>query len=142
VRINTLNFHGTLYGGTLMRWSEDSAALSARAFLDGAAVRCSGLHGLRFLRPVERDRFVHLRSLVVHTTPTSLTSLVSVHSENPIDGTRQDHLRALICYAPLEPAVRVAPLVCLSEAQRARFAEVERRIALERRIVAAADRAA
>ncbi len=142
VRLGSLNFHGTLYGGILMRWSETSANLSARAYADGAAVRCTGLHGLTFLRPVERDRFVHLRSVVVHTAGATLTSLVSVQSEDPTRGQYVENLRAFFTFAPLDPTARVAPLECQSDEERALFDEVERRIALQRRIATAEARAA
>jgi len=46
VRASRLNFNGTLYGGTLMKWIETTANLSARAYLDGVPVRLGGLHGL------------------------------------------------------------------------------------------------
>ncbi|TMA16527.1 MAG: hypothetical protein E6J86_02995, partial [Deltaproteobacteria bacterium] len=42
IRSSRLNFHGTLYGGTLMRWIETSANLSARAWLRGEPVRLAG----------------------------------------------------------------------------------------------------
>jgi acyl-CoA hydrolase len=142
VRLSSLNFHGTLYGGILMRWSETSANLSARAYADGAAVRCTGLHGLTFLRPVERDRFVHLRSVVVHTAGSTLTSLVSVQSEDPTRGEYVENLRAFFTFAPHDAAATVAPLVCQSEEERALFDEVERRFALQRRLVATEERAA
>src|SRR5205085_1426843 len=64
VRASKLNFQGTLYGGTLMRWIETTANLSARAYLDGAPVRLRALHGLTFIRPVRRHVFVHVRSAV------------------------------------------------------------------------------
>jgi acyl-CoA hydrolase len=142
VRLSALNFHGTLYGGTLMRWSEVSANLSARAYADGAAVRCTGLHGLTFLRPVERDRFVHLRSVVVHTGDRTMTVLVSVQSEDPTKGLYIENLRAFFTYAPLDASVGAAPLECHSDEERALFEEVEKRIALQRRLVPAHERAA
>ncbi len=142
VRLSALNFHGTLYGGTLMRWSEASANLSARAYADGAPVRCTGLHGLTFLRPVERDRFVHLRSVVVHTAGPTLTSLVSVQSEDPTKGQYIENLRAFFTYAPLDPAAGVAPLECQSDEERALFAEVDKRLALQRRLATTQERAA
>ncbi len=142
VRLSSLNFHGTLYGGTLMRWSEASANLSARAFADGAPMRCTGLHGLTFLRPVDRDRFVHLRSVVVHSAGTTLTSLVSVQSEDPTRGQYIENLRAFFTYAPLDPTVVIAPVECTSDEERALFDEVEKRLALQRRLATAQERAA
>lgn len=134
VRGGQLNFHGTLYGGTLMRWLETNASMSARAYLGGAAARMVGLHGLTFLRPVRPNRFVHIQSVVVHTTGDSLTVLVSVQAEDPIAGGHEDTLRAFLTYAPVEPSVSPAPVTCKTDDERAVFDEVEHRLALQRTI--------
>jgi acyl-CoA hydrolase len=135
----SMNFHGTLYGGTLMRWIESCAQLSARAYLQGAPVRLAGLHGLTFIRPVEQNVFVHIRSIIVHTAEASLTALVTVDAEDPLAGTRAETLRAFLTYEPV-PKVRaerleVAPLECAREEETALFKEVEHRLALQRTIL-------
>ena len=134
VRAGKLNFHGTLYGGTLMRWLETNASLSARAYLRGEPARMVGLHGLTFLRPVRPNRFVHIQSVVVHTTIDSLTVLVNVQAEDPIEGEHEETLRAFVTYAPAEPAASPAPLTCTTDDERAVFEEVEHRLALQRMI--------
>jgi acyl-CoA hydrolase len=138
IRSSRLNFHGTLYGGTLMRWIETSANLSARAWLGGEPVRLAGLHGMNFLRPVTQHVFVHIRSVVAHTTPDSLTVLVNVHAENPLSDGQEETLRAFLTYAPAREAVRVAPLQCDGEEERTLFEEVEHRLALHRTLASAA----
>jgi acyl-CoA hydrolase len=100
-------------------------------------VRCTGLHGLSFLRPVTAGQFVHVRSLVVHTSGSSITSLVSVHSEDPAERIYVENLRALFTYAPLESWVPVAAVKCHSIEERALHDEVEGRIALQRWLAAA-----
>jgi acyl-CoA hydrolase len=132
VRSGKLNFHGTLYGGTLMRWIETNASLSARAYLGGEPVRLAGLHGLTFLRPILPNRFVHIQSVVVHAGADSVTVLVSVQAEDPIDGDHEDTLRAFLTYAPVEPARPPPPLACETDDERAVFDEVERRLELHR----------
>lgn len=134
VRAGKLNFHGTLYGGTLMRWLETNASLSARAYLRGAPARMIGLHGLTFLRPVRPNRFVHIQSVVVHTTADSLTVLINVQAEDPIAGEHEETLRAFLTYAPVEPTTSPAPLTCETDEERAVFDEVEHRLRLERTI--------
>jgi acyl-CoA hydrolase len=138
IRSSRLNFHGTLYGGTLMRWIETSANLSARAWLGGEPVRLAGLHGLNFLAPVTQHVFVHIRSIVAHTTPDSLTVLVNVHAENPLADGQEETLRAFLTYAPAREGTRVAPLQCDGQEERALFDEVEHRLALHRTLVSAA----
>jgi len=131
VQVSDINFHGTLYGGKLMRWLEVNAHLSARAYLGGHPARMVGLHGLTFLRPVQRHVFVHIRSMVVHAEPHSLTVLVSVEAEDPIAAEYSETLRAFLTYAPSEPTVRVPPVQCTSDEEQALFKEVSHRLALQ-----------
>jgi len=138
IRSSRLNFHGTLYGGTLMRWIETSANLSARAWLRGEPVRLAGLHGLNFIRPVTRHVFVHIRSVVAHATPESMTVLVNVHAENPLSDGQEETLRAFLTYAPAREGFRVSPLQCEGEEERALFEEVEHRLALHRSLASVA----
>jgi acyl-CoA hydrolase len=134
IRSDKLNFHGTLYGGTLMRWVETAATLSAQSYLAGAHVRFTGLQGLTFLKAIEKHRFIHIRSMVVHTTASSLTVLVSVQAEDPLEAHRHDEtLRAFLTYVPASAAsTRVPPVECVSAEERALFSEVEHRLELQR----------
>ncbi len=134
VRSSKLNFHGTLYGGTLMRWLETTAHLSARAYLDGAPVRMVGLHGLNFIRPVRQHVFIHIRSAVAHTTGESLTVLINVDAEQPLAGAHEETLRAFLTYRPIDLRVRVPPLECGSDEERTLLDEVTHRLALQRSI--------
>jgi acyl-CoA hydrolase len=134
VRSSKLNFHGTLYGGTLMRWLETTAHLSARAYLDGAPVRMVGLHGLNFIRPVRQHVFIHIRSAVAHTAGESLTVLINVDAEQPLAGAHEETLRAFLTYRPIDLRVRVPPLECGSDEERTLLDEVTHRLALQRSI--------
>lgn len=132
VRSDSLNVHGTLYGGVAMRWLENNAQLSARAYLNGMPVRCSKLHGLTFLKPGQGHVFAHLRSMVVHADDEQVTVLVSVESEQPSTRTVSETLRAFLTYVPSVPAVRIPRLECHSDAERELYLEVEHRLALQR----------
>ncbi|HVZ32741.1 MAG TPA: hypothetical protein VG963_09965, partial [Polyangiaceae bacterium] len=134
VRADSLNFHGTLYGGVAMRWLENNAQLSARAYLSGAPVRCSGLHGLSFLKPADSHVFVHLRSVVVHVDDAQLTVLVSVEAEEPTEGLVYETLRAFLTYVPLAPHLKIPRLELHSDAEHALCREVEHRLALQRSV--------
>jgi acyl-CoA hydrolase len=132
-RTGHLNFHGTLYGGTLMRWLENTASLSARAHVGGRAVLMSGLHGLNFIRPVPANCFVHVRSEVVHATGDGMTVLVNVHAEDSLSGALAETVRAFVTYAPTDAReVRVPPLERTNDEDRALHEEVEQRLALQR----------
>ncbi len=137
-RTGHLNFHGTLYGGTLMRWLENTASLSARAHVGGVPVRLSGLHGLTFIRPIPANSFVHVRSEVVHAAGDTMTVLVNVQAEEPTSGVLRETVRAFVSYTPLEgAATRVPPVQLASDEDRALSAEVEHRLALQRVIAGA-----
>jgi acyl-CoA hydrolase len=132
-RTGHLNFHGTLYGGTLMRWLESTASLSARAHVGGATVRMSGLHGLNFIRPVPANCFVHVRSEVVHAMSDVMTVLVNVHSEDPMSGALSETVRAFVSYSPTDAGtVRVPPMELTNDEDRALYEEVEHRLGLQR----------
>jgi acyl-CoA hydrolase len=131
VRASKLNFHGTLYGGTLMRWLESAASLSAQAYAGGAPVQLGALHGLTFLRPVRRHVFVHIRCAVAHVAGPSLTVFASVQAEDPLEGSYEDTLRAFLTYTCAE-GTRLAPFECAGDDERALFTEVEHRLGLQR----------
>jgi acyl-CoA hydrolase len=134
VRSSKLNFHGTLYGGTLMRWIETTANLSARAHVGRGGVRLIGLHGLTFIKPTAHNLFVHISAAVVHATAASLTTLVTVQAEDVIGGSFTDTVRAFLTFEPLpeRERVRIPALECATDDDRALFAEVEHRLALQR----------
>jgi acyl-CoA hydrolase len=138
VRGGKLNFHGTLYGGTLMKWLESAAQLSARSYLGGAPVELSSLHGLTFIRPVQPNVFVHVRAAVVHTNAETLTALVTTETEDPVEGTRAETLRAFLTFAPRPTRTgrrRVPPLRCIGADEKALYEEVAARLELQRRVV-------
>lgn len=132
VRAGKLNFLGTLYGGTLLRWVEASTSLSARAYLDGAAVRLVGLHGLSFLRPVRPNVFLHVHSVVVHASSAALSVHVRVASEDPHTGSAEQVLHGVMTYAPVDS--RPVPRLLVSPEQAQELYEVERYLALQRAI--------
>jgi acyl-CoA hydrolase len=142
VRGGKLNFHGTLYGGTLMKWLESAAQLSARSYLEGAPVELSSLHGLTFIRPVQPHVFVHVRAAVVHANAETLTTLVTTETEDPVEGTRAETLRAFLTFAPRPTRAgrrRVPPLRCIGADEKALFEEVAARLELQRRVVSQRD---
>jgi acyl-CoA hydrolase len=129
----SMNMHGTLYGGTLMRWIEDAAGLSARAFTDTAMV-AQGVHGLDFLKPVSCHTFLHTHAMAVRADNRSVTVLVEVTSEDPTSGTAQQSLRGFFTYRPLDRRAVVPALVVHSHAERALWAESAQHIAFSRRL--------
>jgi acyl-CoA hydrolase len=130
IRGSKLNFHGTLYGGTLMRWMETAANLSARAHL-GASVRFCRLLGLAFVQPIPPHVFVHIRSLAIRAGNGTIDVFVNAQAEDPGDGTKTDAVCAFVSYAPAvhQP---IPSLLGDTETERALAEQLERRVGFER----------
>lgn len=133
VRAGKLNFHGTLYGGTLMRWIETSATMSACAFVD-APMRLVGVHGLSFVKPVQANVFVHLHAVAAHSDEGTVTVQVRATSENPLSGATCDCLRGFLTYAPVDQGVTIPAVAYHGDEEAALFNEVSLRKALHERI--------
>lgn len=133
VLAGSVNVHGTLYGGTLMRWIENAASLSARAFADTAMI-VKGVHGLDFLRPVRPHVFVHTHAMAVRADSSSVTIRVEVTTEQPRSGASEQCLCAFFTYRPLDRRVLVPELDVSSELERSLCAEAQHHLALARRL--------
>ncbi len=66
-----------------------------------------------------------------------MTVLVNVHAEDPLSDGQEETLRAFLTYAPARDGIRVAPLQCEGDEERALFDEVEHRLALHRNLASA-----
>jgi acyl-CoA hydrolase len=130
---STLNTHGTLYGGKFMRWIENAACLSARAFTDTPMV-VQAVHGLDFLRPVNKHLFLHTHAMAVRSDPGSVTIRVEVASEDPTTGQVEQSLHGFFTYRPLDPRVAVAELDVHTDAERALCTEATHHLAFSRRL--------
>lgn len=69
--------------------------------------------------------------MVAHVAHSTLTVFASVQAEDPLDGTYEDTLRAFLTYAAA-PGTRLPPIQRAGEEERALFAEIEHRLALQR----------
>jgi acyl-CoA hydrolase len=128
-----LNFHGTLYGGTLMRWIENAASLSARAFTD-SAMTVQAVHGLDFLKPVNRHVFLHTHAMAVRADRASVTIRIEVTSEAPLTGMSEQCMHGFFTYHPLDRRIVVPELDVHSDVERALCAEATHHLAFSRRL--------
>ncbi len=138
VRAGKLNFHGTLYGGMLMRWVETTGTMSASAFLE-SPMRLVGVHGLAFLKPVQANVFAHLHAIAAHSDDSTVTVQVRATSENPLTGETHDCLRGFLSYAPVDVSIGIPTLALHGDDEAALSNEVCLRKALHERISSAAD---
>ena len=133
VFVRSLNAHGTLYGGTLMRWIENAASMSARAFTETAMI-AEGVHGLDFVKPVHKHMFLHTHAMAVRTDHASVTIRVEVTSENPTSGEVEQSLHGFFTYRPLDRRAVVPELSVHSDTERTLCAESARHLAFARRL--------
>ena len=133
VFVRSLNAHGTLYGGTLMRWIENAASMSARAFTESSMI-AEGVHGLDFVRPVHKHMFLHTHAMAVRSDRGSVTIRVEVTSENPTTGATESSLHGFFTYRPLDRRTLVPELSVHSDTERALCAESARHLAFARRL--------
>lgn len=133
VRAGAMNYHGTLYGGTLMRWIENAASLSARAFTETAMV-VQGVHGLDFLRPVNCHTFLHTHAMAVRADASSVTIRVEVTSENPLSGESEQCVSGYFTYRPLDRRISVPELDIGSESERSYCDEASHHLVFARRL--------
>ncbi len=133
VRAGKLNFHGTLYGGTLMRWIEATGSMSACAFVD-APMRLVGVHGLSFVKPVQANVFAHLHAIACHSDGATVTVQVRATSENPLTGATHNCLIGFLSYAPVDQGLAIPAIVVDGDDEASLFNEVCLRKALHQRI--------
>jgi 4-hydroxybenzoyl-CoA thioesterase len=133
VFVRSLNAHGTLYGGTLMRWIENAASMSARAFTETAMI-AEGVHGLDFVKAVHKHMFLHTHAMAVRSDRSSVTIRVEVTSENPTTGETEQSLQGFFTYRPLDRRASVPELSVHSDTERALNAESARHLAFARRL--------
>jgi acyl-CoA hydrolase len=129
----SLNIHGTLYGGTLMRWIENAASLSARAFADAAMI-VQAVHGLDFLRPVHNNVFLHTHAMAVRADKATVTIRVEVTSEDPLTGAAEPCLHGYFTYHPLDRRLLLPELEVSSDVEHALCTEASHQLAFSRRL--------
>jgi acyl-CoA hydrolase len=121
--------------GTLMRWIESCAVMSASAFV-GCPVRPAAVHDLSFLRPVTANVFVHLDAVAAHSDVDTVTVMVTASAENPLTGSTIRNLRGFLTCVPVDREVLVPGVSRADAEEAARYCEVELRLGLRDRIAA------
>ncbi|CAD2081245.1 putative acyl-CoA thioester hydrolase YkhA [Jeotgalicoccus coquinae] len=75
------NSHGTLFGGRLLQYVDDVAAISARRHCREAVVTAS-IDSMDFLRPIHVGEIVMLEAMVTHTGRSSMEVMVKISKED------------------------------------------------------------
>ena len=124
------NALGTIFGGTIMQWIDEIAAVCASRHAEGTAVTAA-VDALQFLAPIQMGDLVVLRAQVNDAGHTSMEVGVRVEVEDPRTGVRKKTTKAYLTFVAVDRAGRprpVAPLRVDSDEERRR-----QRAARERR---------
>lgn len=85
------NMHNTMFGGLLMKYIDECAAISARRHCRSAVVTASN-DGVHFHRPIKYDHVVKLESFVCAVGRTSMEIFVKISTE---DSTGKSEVAAI-----------------------------------------------
>lgn len=103
------NNHGTLFGGKLMAYIDDVAAISAIRHARKNVVTAS-TDSVDFLQPIKEGHSVCLESFVTWTKTTSMEVFVKVISENLLSGERKVCAVSFLTFVALDEDGKPTPV--------------------------------
>lgn len=104
------NNHGTMFGGKLMSYIDDIAAISATRHARKAVVTAS-TDSVDFLNPIKEGSSVCLESFVTWTHHTSMEVFVKVIAENLLTGDRVLCTTSFLTFVALDEDGRPSEVV-------------------------------
>ncbi|QQZ08805.1 acyl-CoA thioesterase [Heyndrickxia vini] len=81
------NHHGTLFGGKLMAYIDDTASIAATKFARNPIVTAS-TDSVDFIKPIRVGDAVTLEAMVTHTGRSSMEVFVKITSEHLLTGEK------------------------------------------------------
>jgi acyl-CoA hydrolase len=103
------NNHGTIFGGTLMAYIDEVAAIAAMRHSRKSVVTAS-IDSIDFLSPVKAGHSVCLDAVVTSTGTTSMEVFVKVISENLITGERTLTATSFLTFVALNEYGKPTPV--------------------------------
>ncbi|TCT20915.1 acyl-CoA hydrolase [Melghiribacillus thermohalophilus] len=103
------NSHGTLFGGKLMAYIDDVAAIAAERHSRRPVVTAS-TDSVDFLHPVKEGDTICLEAFVTYTHHTSMEVFVKAVTENLITGDRKMCATAFLTLVALDKNNRPTPV--------------------------------
>lgn len=88
VQPNHANNHGSCHGGNVMKWMDETGAMSAMR-LAGRTCVTAGIENMDFKRPVPVGDIAYVESYAYRTGRTSVGVRIRVFAENPRTGNRE-----------------------------------------------------
>ena len=130
-----INGVGRLYGGRLMEWIDEAAAIVARRHC-GGSVTTACIDQLQFRHPAYRNDIVDVVARVTYVGNTSLEVRVDSYVEDVRDGSREKINRAFLTLVHVDELGRPRPvpykLRLLTDEERSEHADALKRLELRR----------
>ncbi len=123
---NALN---AAFGGSVMGWIDICAAIAAQRHCRQLVVTAS-MDDLHFHAPIRMGWTANVKARVLAAFTTSMEIGVTVHSEDPLTGTRTLTTSALLTFVALDKdgkRLPVPPLLLETDADRQAFEEAKAR---------------
>lgn len=128
LRQANINGANRLFGGHLITWMDEVAAVSARRYAEGP-VTTACIENMRFLRPAHLNETLVVTGRVIFTGRTSMEVLVTAETE-AYDATRKliaDAHFILVALDENEHPRAVAPLIPVTDEEKELYAEAKKR---------------
>jgi acyl-CoA hydrolase len=136
------NVHGTAFGGQIMAWMDETAAIAATRHCHQPSVTVS-VDEVQFTKPIRMGYIVILKAKVNYTGRSSMEVGVRVCSEDPITGKRQHCLSGYLTFVAVNkdgkptPVIQLKPVTTedkrrFEEGKNRRNLRLERKAALQR----------
>lgn len=103
------NNHGTIFGGTMMAYIDEVAAIAAMRHSRRVVVTAS-LDSIDFLTPAKMGNSVCLEAFVTSTGTTSMEVFVKIVSENLLTGERQLTATSFLTFVALDENGKPTPV--------------------------------
>jgi len=95
------NAHGTAFGGQIMAWMDEVAAITALRFCKTPCVTVS-VDQVEFTKPIKMGHILVMKARVNYTGTTSMEVGVEICSEDPMTGVKQHALTGYLTFVAVD----------------------------------------
>lgn len=123
------NPRGTIFGGRVVQWVDQVAAIAAQRHCRQVVVTVS-MDALEFIAPLHLGEYAVLQAVVNRSWRSSMEIGVRVEAEAPLSGERRLCAEAFLTFVAVDAANRPVPVPQLAPetpAEQARYAAAEAR---------------
>jgi acyl-CoA hydrolase len=134
VQPSDTNFHGTIFGGTMMAYIDEVGAIAAMRHSRRPVVTAS-IDSIDFLAPAKMGNSICLEAIVSSTGRSSMEVFVKVISENLLTGERTLTATSFLTFVALDENGKptpVPPIIPETEEEKYLFETAEERKAMRR----------